>query len=107
MTTGAIQQMPDLKRVSSVNADGLSQITVELENTVREHELAQYWDLLRRKMDEVTQEFINEVEVCCDLNHPNLTRLLGYAERPDLMLVQELLHSAVDHMLCEPHASLS
>ena len=52
----AIQQMPDLKRVSSVNADGLSQITVELENTVREHELAQYWDLLRRKISDVQAE---------------------------------------------------
>ncbi|MBY6030144.1 efflux RND transporter permease subunit [Halomonas denitrificans] len=48
----AIQQMPDLKRVSSVNADGLSQITVELENTVREKELDQYWDLLRRKIND-------------------------------------------------------
>lgn len=48
----AIQQMPDLKRVSSVNADGLSQITVELENTVRENELDQYWDLLRRKIND-------------------------------------------------------
>ncbi|MGQ7248794.1 efflux RND transporter permease subunit [Halomonas sp. V046] len=48
----AIQEVPDLKRVSSVNADGLSQITIELENTVREFELDQYWDRLRRKIND-------------------------------------------------------
>ena len=34
-------------------------------------------DLLKLKVEEVMQDFIDEIEVCCDLNHPNLARLLG------------------------------
>ncbi|MDO6816173.1 efflux RND transporter permease subunit [Cobetia amphilecti] len=48
----AIQQIPNLKRVSSVNSSGLSQITLELESSVREGEMQQYWDLLRRKIND-------------------------------------------------------
>lgn len=33
------------------------------------------------------------------MNHPNLTRLLGYAEQPRLMMMQELLVCAVDRAL--------
>jgi len=46
----SIQEIPNLKRVSSVNSAGLSQITVELETDVQGSELPQYWDLLRRKI---------------------------------------------------------
>ena len=43
---------------------------------------------------------MTEVEICCDLNHPNLVRLLGYADRPRLMIVQELLRGgSVDQQL--------
>ncbi|WP_158774632.1 efflux RND transporter permease subunit [Cobetia sp. L2A1] len=48
----AIQQIPHLKRVSSVNSSGLSQITLELESSVRANEMQQYWDLLRRKIND-------------------------------------------------------
>lgn len=48
----AIQEIPHLKRVSSVNSAGLSQITLELESGVQAHEMAQYWDLLRRKVND-------------------------------------------------------
>ncbi len=48
----AIQQIPNLKRVSSVNSSGLSQITLELESKVRADEMQQYWDLLRRKIND-------------------------------------------------------
>ena len=54
---------------------------------------------LKHKVQEVIHNFVAEVEVCCDLNHPNLARLLGYAEQPKLMLVQELLQSSVDKAL--------
>nr|WP_298250673.1 efflux RND transporter permease subunit [uncultured Halomonas sp.] len=48
----AIQEIPHLKRVSSVNSAGLSQITLELESSVRASEMPQYWDLLRRKVSD-------------------------------------------------------
>jgi len=48
----AIQQMPGIDDITSVNSDGLSQITVELKKTVREGELDQYWDILRRKIND-------------------------------------------------------
>lgn len=48
----AIQQMPGIDDITSVNSDGLSQITVHLQKTVREGELDQYWDILRRKIND-------------------------------------------------------
>lgn len=48
----AIQQMPGIDDITSVNSDGLSQITVQLNKTVREGELDQYWDILRRKIND-------------------------------------------------------
>ena len=56
-------------------------------------------EVLKRKVQEVMNDFVAEVEVCCDLNHPNLARLLGYSEQPKLMMVQELLQSSVDRAL--------
>ena len=58
---------------------------------------------LKAQVESVMQDFIDEVEVCCDLNHPNLARLLGYAEKPSLMMVQELLYNACDHLLYVEH----
>lgn len=46
----AIQEMPAIKRISSVSSDGFSQITVELQSTVQNEELQQLWDSLRRKV---------------------------------------------------------
>ncbi|UYV18836.1 efflux RND transporter permease subunit [Halomonas qaidamensis] len=46
----AIQEMPSIKRISSVSSDGFSQITVELQSTVQNDELQQLWDSLRRKV---------------------------------------------------------
>ena len=46
---------------------------------------------LRVQVEEIIKDFATEVEICCDLNHPNLVRLLGYADRPQLMIMQELL----------------
>jgi multidrug efflux pump subunit AcrB len=49
----SIQDMSSIKRISSVSADGLSQITVELESTVQNEELEQLWDSLRRSVGDV------------------------------------------------------
>ncbi|MEC9062005.1 MAG: efflux RND transporter permease subunit, partial [Pseudomonadota bacterium] len=46
----AIQRIPNVKRISSVNMVGLSQITVELKSSVQAKDLEQYWDNLRRKV---------------------------------------------------------
>jgi multidrug efflux pump subunit AcrB len=48
----AIQRIPNIKRVSSVNTVGSSQITVELKSSVQEKDLEQYWDNLRRKIND-------------------------------------------------------
>ncbi|WDT87634.1 efflux RND transporter permease subunit [Alteromonas sp. 009811495] len=48
----AIQRIPNVKRVSSVNMVGSSQITVELKSSVQEKDLEQYWDNLRRKISD-------------------------------------------------------
>lgn len=48
----AIQEMPGVDDITSINSDGLSQITVQLEKTVQAHELDQHWDLLRRKIND-------------------------------------------------------
>lgn len=56
-------------------------------------------EMLKQNVQKVMDEFVTEVEICCDLNHPNLARLLGYADHPQLMMVQELLKSSVDKAL--------
>lgn len=48
----------------------------------------------------VVDDFVKEVEVACDLNHPNLVQLVGYATQPRLLIVQELLAGGgLDHQL--------
>lgn len=43
---------------------------------------------------------LGQVEICCDLHHPNLVQLLGYATKPRLLIVQELLlGNALDKQL--------
>ena len=56
-------------------------------------------ELLKKKVVEVLRDFVAEVEVCCDLNHPNLVRLLGYADRPVPMMMQQLLFMSLDKLL--------
>eukprot|EP01047_Picozoa_sp_COSAG01_P001920 COSAG01_NODE_48_length_31904_cov_21.696997_4_plen_627_part_00 len=47
--------------------------------------------LLKRTLQRITDNFVAEVEICCDLVHPNVVKLAGYATEPQLMLVQELM----------------
>jgi serine/threonine protein kinase len=54
----------------------------------------------KRRVQAITRDFVTEVEVCCDLAHPNLVRLLGYSTKDGLLMVQELmLGQALDKQL--------
>ena len=46
---------------------------------------------MRKTIRRITQAYVKEVDLCCDMAHPNLVRFLGYATKPRLVLVQELL----------------
>lgn len=46
----ALQQMPQLKRVESKSMPGLSQLTVEIEDTYGPDQMPQVWDELRRRI---------------------------------------------------------
>ncbi|MBR9783461.1 MAG: efflux RND transporter permease subunit [Gammaproteobacteria bacterium] len=46
----AIQQMPQLKEVTSVSSPGLSEITVEVKSTYDSNLLPQIWDELRKRL---------------------------------------------------------
>ena len=48
----AIQQMAQLKEIRSVSRPGVSEITVEIQDTYDGHELPQVWDELRRKVND-------------------------------------------------------
>eukprot|EP01045_Picozoa_sp_COSAG04_P055540 COSAG04_NODE_25428_length_307_cov_1.418269_1_plen_94_part_01 len=55
---------------------------------------------LMDRLGEISGDFVQEVEVCCDLAHPNLVALLGYATVPGLYLMQELMEgSSIDQQL--------
>ncbi len=57
-------------------------------------------DALRGKLTEIVEDFTKEVEICCDLAHPNLVTLLGYATQPELLLMQELMEgNSLDQQL--------
>eukprot|EP01043_Picozoa_sp_COSAG02_P034635 COSAG02_NODE_2434_length_8868_cov_96.980388_3_plen_351_part_00 len=85
--------------------------------------------MLKAKLERVVDDFVAEVELCCDCEsriavvfvahswhswltrvcwlincvatvlHPNLVRLLGYAQHPRLMLVQEFVQTSVERLL--------
>jgi serine/threonine protein kinase len=55
---------------------------------------------LKEKLAEIVADYTKEVEICCDLAHPNLVTLLGYATKPDLLFMQELMQgSSIDTQL--------
>ena len=59
----------------------------------------------KKRMQAITEGFVKEVLVCCDLAHPNLVRMMGYSANPrskgtGLCLIQEFLEGkALDHQL--------
>ena len=46
----ALQQLPYVDNITSVSSASLSQVTVEMKPIYREHDLAQIWDEMRRKI---------------------------------------------------------
>ena len=49
----AIQQLPYVKKVTSISSVGLTQIIVEMKEIYRKKELQQIWDELRRKVNDL------------------------------------------------------
>lgn len=49
----AIQQLPYVYRITSTSSSGLSQVTVEMKSHFRKDDLAQIWDELRRKINDL------------------------------------------------------
>lgn len=49
----AIQQLPYLDNITSTSANGMSQIMVEMKSTYRKQHLAQIWDEMRRKINDM------------------------------------------------------
>jgi serine/threonine protein kinase len=47
--------------------------------------------VFKQQLKQTIRNYVNEVELNCELAHPNVVRLLGYATQPRLLLVQELL----------------
>lgn len=52
----AIQQMQQIKHITSINSAGLSQIEVEMEDRYDARELPQIWDELRRKVNDTVAD---------------------------------------------------
>ncbi|WP_312055530.1 efflux RND transporter permease subunit [Pantoea brenneri] len=53
----ALQRLPSLDNVSSISANGLSQITVNIHTSYLADQLPQIWDELRRQVDDATRQF--------------------------------------------------
>jgi multidrug efflux pump subunit AcrB len=50
----AIQQLPYVDLISSISGNGLSQIRVEMKSIYRKDDLAQIWDEMRRKINDLS-----------------------------------------------------
>ena len=48
----AIQQLPSIKKVTSISSAGLSQISLELHSQYKAEQIPQIWDELRRKIND-------------------------------------------------------
>lgn len=49
----ALQQLPYLDNITSTSSNGMSQIMVEMKSTYRKQQLAQIWDEMRRKINDL------------------------------------------------------
>jgi len=52
----SIQQLPQIKRITSKSKPGISEITVEIKDTYDKHTMPQVWDELRRKVNDVQKD---------------------------------------------------
>ncbi len=50
----ALQQLPYIDNITSTSSDGMSQIQVEMRSIYRKHHLAQIWDEMRRKINDMS-----------------------------------------------------
>ena len=50
----ALRSMPEVNYISSESSNGMGLVTVEMKMTVPESQVQQYWDLLRRKVNDVS-----------------------------------------------------
>jgi multidrug efflux pump subunit AcrB len=50
----AIQQLPYVNHINSISGNGISQIQVEMKSIYRKHDLAQIWDEMRRKINDLS-----------------------------------------------------
>ena len=53
---GALQQMKQLDRIESKSMPGMSQVTVEIEDTFGPDEMPQVWDEMRRRLRDIRGE---------------------------------------------------
>ena len=58
----ALQQLASLDNITSTSSDGLSQIMVEMKSTYRKEALAQIWDEMRRKINDMRGQLPPGVE---------------------------------------------
>ncbi len=56
----AIQQLPYVEQITSTSSAGLSQVKVEMKSTYRKEALAQIWDELRRKINDLQPSLPSE-----------------------------------------------
>ena len=52
----SIQQLPQIKKITSKSKPGVSEITVEIKDTYDKHTMPQVWDELRRKVNDVQKD---------------------------------------------------
>jgi multidrug efflux pump subunit AcrB len=52
----SIQQLPQIKRITSKSKPGVSEITVEIKDTYDKHTMPQVWDELRRKVHDAQKD---------------------------------------------------
>ncbi len=52
----SIQQLPQIKRITSKSKPGVSEITVEIKDTYDKHTMPQVWDELRRKVHDIQKD---------------------------------------------------
>jgi len=56
-----VQEIPELKTVTSESRTGMSIVKVQLQDDVKKEELQAVWDKIRRKIDEIQQELPDNI----------------------------------------------